>query len=146
MKLSEAISLGHTLISEDRLCFYDPSANCGCAIGSAAAALGEARKLPIKFRHIEGETDPFEWLASVWAWTGLPATNFPQLYGAWDSAVVGAFRCLSMSRRIGLTAGHAISDLHEVGMPRLEIAKLIAQIEPDEPVVHEEKVGVEVSA
>ena len=122
MKLSEAISLGHTLIGENRAVFYsdcnvigEPTPPCGCAIGSAAAALGEATYLVDE-----------SWCERKWPWTAAPATDFPSLIRAGGGAYQN-----------GDTVAGLISGMHIYGMPRLEIAKLIAQIEPDEELAEE---------
>ena len=112
MLLSEAISLGHTLIGEDRRCFYDAELNCGCAIGSAAAAVGDAGK----------EDIGLHWCVTRWPWTAEPALRYPLLA-----------KTMKGQPADFLSVAFNISLLHHGGMPRLEIAALIAKIEPPEP-------------
>ena len=121
MLLSEAISLGHTLIGEGRD-YYCELTNCGCAIGSAAAALGKLKHASRDFRSIH------TWFEDEWPWTQRPATDFPPLLQI-PHPLFGGRAAVAQSN-----VANAISYLHcNRYLNRLEIAALIAKIEPPEP-------------
>ena len=128
MRLSEAISLGHTLIGESTQTFLCDG--CGCAIGSAIAALGDEKRyyaMPL----FDGSDylSPIRWLHERYPWTMRQASDFPLL--------------ASKSGEFYRTVANQISWLHATGMPRLEIAALIAQIEPpEEPAATPDPVEV----
>lgn len=128
LRLSEAISLGHTLIDESADCFLAHDDSCGCAIGSAIVALGDQeryRVIPLTHRG-----SGVEWCEERYPWTARAAVDFPVLLESYRSAVNGI---PGYANSPATTVAHAISDMHCCGVPRLDIARLIAQIEPDPP-------------
>lgn len=136
MKLSEAISLGHTLIKESQSCFL--SEGCGCAIGSAMATNGyrdqEELYLDPEFEPNLEKNAPVKWLEDEWPWTKEFYTAFglEKLQG-----------CDSPKR----TVAEWISTAHVCGMPRMRIAEILSKIEPEEVIEvvetpEEEKVVV----
>ena len=115
MRLSEAMELGHILIGDAKMKFYDPVDNCGCALGSMYAAVTplEERKfvafdsivkhLSIKFPVLSSNKN-FLLMESTYARYVEMGGNYPSL-------------------------ANQISHLHCSGMPRLEIAKKLRELE-----------------
>lgn len=122
MKLSEAISLGHTLIGEIRTAFRlegGDGSRCGCAIGSAAEALGAP---------FMEQRSYLNWLRCVFPWTKGNVREYPELFAAY---VGNCADDLALCEYRGKQdVAYAISGIHSNGMPRLRIAEIIARIEP----------------
>lgn len=124
MKLSEAMTLGHTLIREERMCYLEPkgaawtdppySGPCGCAIGSALAAMGRTRS-----------SDGVRDLHAIWPWTkGQPSL-------AMRAALMMAAG-FPFTPALGPSVADWISAAHCNGAPRLKIAEILARYEPRE--------------
>ena len=126
MRLSEAMELGHTLISERRDVFYSQIIACGCAIGSVYAALKSSEDgLPDRLSpNLQNSSDYVGWLGRTYPWTTQAA--FGALRSRFIAEDASAWRD---------SYAEAISSLHTLGVPRLEIAKLIRQDEPEPPTI-----------
>lgn len=123
MKFSEAMALGHTLIREEATCFLVPDGAdyyytpgpCGCAIGSALAAMGET-----------DVDDGIEACEERWPWTAAPCPKELRRELEKLARVSGAH--FSKDDSIALV----VSATHFWGAPRLKIAEVLSRYEPQE--------------
>jgi hypothetical protein len=126
MRLSEAIELGHTMIQEDPLIFFHPGGDgvpaCGCAIGAAIFALGDG---PAYDRREKADMDytGVQWCHDRYPWTRGQVSDYPRLLELLYKHAPPTF---VQSESVAQT----ISDLHCCGIGRVELAKIISQIEP----------------
>ena len=120
MKFYEAIELGNTLIGENHSAYYDSDTNCGCALGSAMAAIGKDLN-SMQFGVFHGfQAATIE----AWPWTGLPVSDFPELWA------VSTENGRSLTEYSNNTVAMAVSHIHcALGVPRMKIAKMLKPIE-----------------
>ena len=116
MRLSEAMELGHALIDEHKKVFFSPRDNCGCALGSVVAA----------------STNKESWrpLYSTREIRSLLGKKFPGLLVEQNLLLADdEYNTLKLCFITGTSLINQISFLHSSGIPRLEIAKRLRELE-----------------